>query len=540
MSFADAIAPIVILLGVLVFIHELGHFLVAKLFDVQVERFSLGFGPALLKRRVGETEYVIAALPLGGYVKMLGELPGEELEEGERKRAFNHKPPWQRIAIALAGPAMNVVLPVFVIASLLMAGIPTLTSRIGAVRPDSPAAVSGLQPGDRIVSVGGSEIWRWKDLTAALRSSSAPEIGIGVERSGDRLDFDIRREILEEGGVGPIGVEPFAAAAMVGVADEDGAAASAGVRTGDRIVAVDAVEVGDRYALATALGRARGSLELELLRSFEGEDERLRLEIRPGERPWSLESLGLVVADFSVIDVEPASPAKSAGLKKGDLFLRVGGLPVVSGAQVKDVIRESRGEPLEVELLRAGSVVATEVSAARRMIPGEEGLETHFVIGITIGPELTGGEYRDEVVSNPFVALWRGLLRTIEMVEMIVLGVAQLFSGSVGIGSLAGPIGIGEIAADTLQRSWADFFSFMAVISVNLAILNLLPIPVLDGGQILLTLAELVRGNPLPERAREMAQALGLSLILVLMGFAFWNDISRNWDGIIGFLKGLV
>ena len=123
MSLADALLPIVILLGVLIFIHELGHFLVAKLFDVQVERFSLGFGPALLRRTVGETEYVVAALPLGGYVKMLGEMPGEELPEAERERAFNYKPAWQRIAIALAGPAMNMLLPVFVVAALLMAGI---------------------------------------------------------------------------------------------------------------------------------------------------------------------------------------------------------------------------------------------------------------------------------------------------------------------------------------------------------------------------------------------------------------------------------
>ncbi len=162
------------------------------------------------------------------------------------------------------------------------------------------------------------------------------------------------------------------------------------------------------------------------------------------------------------------------------------------------------------------------------------------MIGISIGPELTGGTYADEVVSNPLVALWRGVDRTFEMLRLIIVGVAQLVTGSVGVESLAGPIGIGEIAADTLQRSWTDFFSFMAVISVNLAILNLLPIPVLDGGQILLTLAEMARGSPLPDRAREMAQALGFSLILVLMGFAFWNDISRNWEGIIGFLKSLV
>ena len=540
MSLIDALLPIVILLGVLIFFHELGHFLVAKLFDVQVERFSLGFGPALLRRTVGETEYVLAALPLGGYVKMLGEVPGEELPEAERERAYNYKPPWQRIAIALAGPVMNMLLPVFVVAGLLMTGIPTLTSRVGAVKPGTPAQQSGLLPGDRIVSVDGAEIWRWKDLTSALSTAKAPTVALGVERDGEELDFVIERERLEDGGLGPIGVESFAASSMVGVVDEDGLAALAGVRTGDRIVAVNGVEVGDRYGLATAIGQAEGALELELRRSLEGTEELLLVTIRRDEAR-SLEALGLVSADFSVLDVEPASPARAAGLEAGDLFLRVAGQPVVSREQVRDLIRVSNGESLELELLRDGQTVSAELSATKRVIPTPDGgMETRFVIGITIGPELTGGEYVDEVISNPFVALWGGVARTADMFVLIVRGVVQLFSGSVGIGSLAGPIGIGEIAADTLQRSWADFFSFMAVISVNLAILNLLPIPVLDGGQILLTLAEAVRGSPLPERAREMAQALGLSLILVLMGFAFWNDISRNWEGIIGFFRGLV
>ena len=540
MSLGDALLPIVILLGVLIFVHELGHFLVAKLFDVRVERFSLGFGPALLRRTVGETEYVVAALPLGGYVKMLGEVPGEELPEAERERAFNYKPPWQRIAIALAGPAMNVLLPVFVVAGLLMTGIPTLTSRVGAVRPGSPAEQSGLLPGDRIVSVDSAEVWRWKDLTSALRSAEAHAVAIGVERDGEALEFVIERERLEDGGVGPIGVESFAASSMVGVTDEDGLAARAGVRTGDRIDVVNGVEIADRYGLATAIGQAEGALELDVRRSLEDTEERLLLTIRT-EEPRTLEALGLVSADFSVLEVEPASPARAAGLEKGDLFLRVAGQPVVSGEQVRALIRASQGESLELELLRDGQSVSTELSATKRVIPTRDGgMETRFVIGITIGPELAGGEFVDEVIANPFVALWRGVVGTGDMLVLIVRGLIQLFSGSVGIGSLAGPIGIGEIAADTLQRSWADFFSFMAVISVNLAILNLLPIPVLDGGQILLTLAELVRGSPLPDRAREMAQAVGLSLIMVLMGFAFWNDISRNWEGIVGFLRGLV
>ena len=168
-------------------------------------------------------------------------------------------------------------------------------------------------------------------------------------------------------------------------------------------------------------------------------------------------------------------------------------------------------------------------------------MESHWSIGLTGGVEyLRTGEVINEVVRNPLVALWRGSEKTFQLFFAILAGLGQLVTGGVGLDNLAGPLGIAEIAADAYQTSWSQFFLFTAAISVNLAILNLLPIPVLDGGQIVLTLAESVRGGPLPDGARDLAQAVGLSLIVVLMGFAFWNDISRSWEGIVGFLKGLV
>src|SRR5262249_5287576 len=159
-----------------------------------------------------------------------------------------------------------------------------------------------------------------------------------------------------------------------------------------------------------------------------------------------------------------------------------------------------------------------------------------FGIGITLGASDEGAEYRDDVVRNPFAALARGVQRTGDIFAMIVGGIAQLVSGSVGMGSLSGPIGIGEIAADAYQASWTQFLWLMAVISVNLAILNLLPIPILDGGQIGLAAAAGVQGHPLTARGRDIAQTVGLSLILLLMGVAFGNDIARHWSGVISFL----
>jgi regulator of sigma E protease len=176
----NTLVPFLLLLGVLIFIHELGHFAVAKWLGVKVEKFSIGFGPSLFARRIGETEYVLAALPLGGFVKMLGEVPGEELPPDEISRAFNARPVWQRIAIALAGPVMNLALPVVLIASILMSGVPTLTSRVGGVLPGSPAERAGILEGDRIVAVNGEEIWRWPDLEDKLDTPGPAEVTLSV------------------------------------------------------------------------------------------------------------------------------------------------------------------------------------------------------------------------------------------------------------------------------------------------------------------------------------------------------------------------
>jgi regulator of sigma E protease len=247
---ADHVVPFVVLLGVLIFIHELGHFAVAKWLGVKVEKFSIGFGPSLFARRVGETEYVVAALPLGGFVKMLGEIPGEELAPEEVSRAFNARPVWQRIAIALAGPVMNLVLPVFLIAAILMTGLPTLTSRVGTVVPGSAAAKAGIADGDRIVAAGGESLWRWRDLDEKLKASGAPAIPLTIERgAGQRLDVSLVREKDEGGAWKDVGLQWQVPEARIGVPDARSPAALGGLETGDRVVAVSGAPVANLLEL---------------------------------------------------------------------------------------------------------------------------------------------------------------------------------------------------------------------------------------------------------------------------------------------------
>jgi regulator of sigma E protease len=536
----DVLIPFVLLLGVLIFIHELGHFAVAKWLGVKVEKFSIGFGPSLFTRTVGETEYVLAALPLGGFVKMLGEVPGEALAPDELARAFNHRPVWQRIAIALAGPVMNLVLPVFLIAAILMAGVPTITSRIGGVLPGSSAERAGLREGDRVVAAGGESVWRWEDLEARLRAPGAAPLALEVERDGATQTVELSREPLADGSFDASGLSWHAPVARVGVSDPASPAAQAGMRTGDRIVALNGRPIANFYALERLLPTLSAPLELELVRPLDGEIEVVRTTLRelPSASP-NPASLGLLPVGVRIAAVEPASPAKRAGLQGGDVVLSVNGGLATSSEQVKNLIWGSGGVPLELMVLRDKRELTILATPTERSIPVEGGAELHWGIGVSLGPSDEGAEYKDDVVANPLVALGRGAERTGEILVMIVGGIAQLVTGHVGMSSLSGPIGIGEIAADAYQASWAQFVWLMAVISVNLAILNLLPIPVLDGGQIVLAAAEGIKGSPLPARARDVAQTVGLSLILLLMGVAFWNDIARHWSGVVQFFSTL-
>ena len=533
----DHLVPFVLLLGVLIFIHELGHFAVAKWLGVKVEKFSIGFGPSLFSRRVGETEYVIAALPLGGFVKMLGEIPGEELAPEEVSRAFNARPVWQRIAIALAGPVMNLVLPVFLIAAILMTGLPTLTSRVGTVIAGSAAAKAGIQDGDRIVAAGGESLWRWFDLQEKLQASGAPAIPLSVEREdGKKLDVTLVREKDDGGAWKDVGLQWQVPEARIGVPDAQSPAALAGLETGDRVVAVSGAPVANLRELRQRVAAVNPPVEFDVERPLDGKTEKIHATVRTQNAGRSFESLGVAPVGVSLGKVHPDTPASRAGLQVGDVVLRVGSELVSGVEQVRDLIRNSGGKTLAFTVLRDQRFVELEVTPAAGPDRSPQAVGTRFQIGVELGLSDVGAEYKDEVVRNPLVALGRGVARTADLFAVILGGIAQLVSGSVGMGSLSGPIGIGEIAADAYQTSWTQFVWLMALISVNLAILNLLPIPVLDGGQIALAAAEGIKGSPLPARARDIAQTVGLSLILLLMGVAFWNDIARHWSGVVSFL----
>ncbi|NBC13789.1 MAG: RIP metalloprotease RseP [Gammaproteobacteria bacterium] len=445
------IAAFLVAILLLVTIHELGHFWVARKLGVKVVRFSVGFGKALYTwRRPGDdTEYVIAALPLGGYVKMVDERE-EDVPPEDLPYAFNTQPVWKRSLIAVAGPAANFLLAILLYWGLLMAGESGIRPEVGAVTPESVAAEAELAPGDVIQSVDGRGVATWGGFWRVLLSAS---LGGG--------DVD------------------------VAVITADGERA---VRT------LPAAEL-------EALGVGQGFLaQLGL--------ERYTPPIPP--------VLAEVVAE---------QPAAEAGLEPEDRIVAVDGSPIDGWMDFVEVVQARPGETLSVQVLRDGAERVVELTP--RPVARDDGSE----IGrIGAGPKVPEDLFADLQVlvrHGPVDAFGEALRRVGDLSVMTLRLVGRMLVGTASVENLSGPIGIAGAAGKTASFGVQPYLEFLALLSVSLGLLNLLPIPVLDGGQLLYFAVEAVRGRPLSEEVQAYGQRLGLLLILCLMTLAFYVDIAR-------------
>jgi regulator of sigma E protease len=538
-SFAFAF---VAMLGVLIFVHELGHFLVAKACGVRVLKFSLGFGPAIgigrfrLRFERGGTEYVAAWFPLGGFVKMLGENPDEEDSPealANPEEAMNHKPIWQRLAIVFAGPAMNLLLPVLIFTAQLGVGIPRGAPVVGSVEPASPGAAAGLAPGDRIVSIDGQPMTWWSDVESRFSESGGKTLSLVVERDGKTrtvaLPVATRPGIDDFGAVADLGwtglLHPRQRA-LVGVRDASSPAGRAGLRSGDEITRVDDREVEDWTGFAAAYAAATGPVTLTVTRSGDDGSSDTRTVVVP--------ATGAVL----IAQVTPDSAAAAAGLEAGDLIVAVDGEPLGSFGALVDAVRSSDGRELRIDYARNGETRRVAVAPRRQEAENALGVpETRWLIGIQSKVAVLPGASRPDLERNPLVAVPRAVGMTAEATANVVLGFKKLITGEVARNNISGPIGIAVIAHNALQAGWEVYLGMLVMISINLGILNLLPIPVLDGGQATLFLVEGIKRGPLSLRTKELFQTVGVMALLLLMGFAFWNDISRFWGTFLEYLR---
>ena len=448
MATVQMLVSFVVVLGILIVVHELGHFLMARLAGVGVERFSIGFGPVLWRFRGKETEYCVSAIPMGGYVKMMGDdenpLEGGKGATIDPAKAFNGKPLAARFLIVFAGPAMNFVLAALIAGLMFMlVGRPVAPTLVGRVAEGSPAAQAGLATGERIVAIDAKPVSYWEDLVRVVQAARGRPLQVAVQ--------------------GP---------------------------------------AGERTVTLTPTQTKRKDLF---------GDEQSVWEI--GASPYIPAVIG---------DTVSGDPAEQAGLKPGDMVVALEGQPVLSWDELAERVHQRAGQPTRLEVKRGTETLAITVTPKKGKIPGADGKETEVgLVGIRPGGSVT------MVRSNPISALWEGVAWSGDVTMKTAIGLYKIVVGQLDRSNIGGPIQIAKTAGEQARQGIVSLALFTAVISINLFLLNLLPVPMLDGGHLLFFAFEAVLGRPLSVRKREVAQQVGFALLMLLMVFAFYNDFKR-------------
>ena len=441
-------------LGLLILVHELGHFIVARWCGVKVVRFSLGFGKPLLVRRFGpdQTEWVVAALPLGGYVKMLDENEAP-VASVELPRAFNRQPVFKRILIVVAGPLANLLLAVLLYWALFLHGVLELRPVLGEPPAGTIAAQAGVENGDLVTAINGKPIETWQDLRWEFLDLALQRQAVALElqrRNRDRatLNLDLRSADLK-------------------------------------------------------------NLDADFL-------QQLGLSLyRPGVRPL----VGSVVA---------GSPADVAGIRPNDEIVAIDGRSVKLSNAVTAAVRGSGGRPLAMEVRRDERSQVIHVTPSETDDDGKRSLR----IGIAFKDDPSAHVDMTTMVRyGPYAAMTKAMSQTWDTSVMSLRMIGRMITGDVSWRNLSGPVTIADYAGQSARLGIGPYLNFLALISISLGVLNLLPIPVLDGGHLLYYLAEIIGGGPLPERVAEMGRRIGLALLVMLMIFAFYNDINRLIPG---------
>ncbi len=540
----------VIFIGVLIFVHEMGHFIFAKLFDVKVLKFSLGFGPKMVGFRKGETEYVVAWVPLGGFIRMLGEDPDDEVRASDEGRAFHQKPLWQRYLIILAGPAFNLIFPVLIYFVFFAAQTHLPPSTVGTVFQGQPAAEAGLMPGDRIVAIGDEEVRYWEDLQSIISDHPGEKLRFTIERDGKQFDrFITPREQVSrtwlnvEERVGRVGISPLFQPPQIGVTSPDSPAARAGLRTGDLVTAVNGMAV-ERWAqLEQVLRRNRGSsLRMAYLRP--GPTMSRFMDLR-GLAPMTTVvdpeqvtegakkryETGIRSAEYFVQAVEAKSPAAAMGMKQGDHVLAFNGKPVQHWDVILLALQAKKDQEHNITWAPFGATekVTRQFKLAKEtFIDDYKQSHQRYIFGVQ-NYRIWKRDQPAPIAGRFSYAVTKSVTQTGEIIGMMGIAIVQLIRGGIPRDTIGGPLMLAYTARVAAEKGWDHFLRMLALISINLGILNLLPIPILDGGHILFFTIEAVKRRKLSLRAREIATYVGLVLLLSLMIFAFKNDIVRYW-----------
>ncbi len=454
MNLLQTIVAFIVALGVLIVVHEYGHYIVARLCGVKVLRFSVGFGRALVVRRLGAdaTEWVIAAIPFGGYVKMLDEREGP-VPPAELNRAFNRQSVWKRFAIVLAGPVFNFAFAVLVYAGLFMYGLPEARPILGTPPANTLAAAAGVHAGDTVRAIDGEQLTTWQELRWRV------------------LQAALQRE--------PVKLETI---------DERGH------------IAVATLDLS---------GFPSADVESDVL-------ERVGLRLH---RPALPPVLGQIV---------PGGAAERAGLAPGDRIVRLDAAPIETWEGFVNAVRAHPATPMALTVERAGASRSVEI------VPDAVSANGTRIGRIGAGPQQPEG-YADKLLIRvqygPLASFAKAFAKTVDISVFSLKMLGKMLIGEVSWRHLSGPVTIADYAGQSASLGWISYLTFLALISISLGVLNLLPIPLLDGGHLMYYAIEIAKGRPVSERFMELGQRVGLALLLVMMAFAFYNDLNRLITG---------
>jgi regulator of sigma E protease len=518
----------VLLLGVVVFIHELGHFLFARLFGVRVLAFSLGFGKPIVKWKKGDTEYRISIVPLGGYVKMLGESPDDEkaLENNEYAYAYSHKLWWQKVIIAFAGPLFNIVLAffVFIIVSFFEYSAPA--SIVEYVEPGGPAYDAGLEEGDRITEINGRPVHVWEDIqisiSSSLKEKKCAETEISVVRpDGSSATFsvipktgsytDVFNEEVERCEIGIARLPRDASIALLSEFN--------GLQSGDVIISIDGTPVSRFYEVAKKF-KEPAFKTVVLKRN--GEEKEVSFE---NEAAPSFVHGGLIISK-----VEEGSLSSKVGIEKGDIITGINGGSITIPYQFYSVMqRLKEGDDVKITIVRSNTEKEIAFKASfeekENEMTGLTDRNIKWGAGFAFNydtPEIYAKRAQPLEFSMKYA-----FQQTFGMISMTLKGFWYLVTGKMSAKSLGGPIMIFDISKKAAEAGAKHFLFILAVISINLGIINLFPVPILDGGYIVMYTVEGIVRKQIPVSIKEKMLTAGMVMLLLLMAFAIFNDFSR-------------
>lgn len=538
--------PMIVLLGVLIFIHELGHFLVAKYFNVKVETFSMGFGPKIWKYVKGETTYCISAIPFGGYVKMFGDELGKEVPHDLQRRSFLHKPIHQKILIALAGPIMNLALAFVLFFSIGFTGEKVVAAKLGDITAQSSAYSAGFRSGDKISAINNIATDRWDEVESYINEHPAQKLTFKVMRESSEEPLTIAAEtsnglsknIFKMGEtVGEIdGFDFISNSSLIAVSDPRSIFGQLGFKTGDQIVTINNFSVNTFRDVEDVLVTESSNKQIIFKIDRYGTDPEaqpqslsITWDLAKIPFPDSPKKLGFITPETFIGSIKPKSPAEITGLKVNDKISKINGTPIETFTDIIKVVssyKETDPE-LSLEIMRDGELKKFSLRPEMTEIKSEVAPpEKRFAIGI-VPLKSTYVEYTRWYAPSIAASFSYGLKKTWQWTHATLMSFALLIQNRVSPKNLGGFISIGQMA----QKSWEigidAFLRIMAIISLNLFILNLLPVPVLDGGHILVFSIEAIKGSPISLKKLELAQQIGAILLLSLLAFSLFNDVSR-------------